>query len=117
MGEAKRRGNKEQRTKQALQEFIPTPISKIKEEMNIPIDAVLLGHVIHLPESDEFLASYEEREVMNLTAWTKTPSSAKCFPDFHKAVSILKELERPNRETLLCLLFEDDKGFYLAYSL
>ena len=116
MGEAKRRGSKEERIYQALDDFSPISTSQIKDEMNIPQDAVSLGYVIHLPESDEFLGDYRSGNIMFHTAWTSTPSLAKRFSDFHEAVVIVKELERPDRDTILCLLFEDENRFYVAYS-
>lgn len=116
MGEAKRRGSKEERMNQALDDFSPISISQIKAEMNIPQDAVSLGYVIHLPESDEFLGDYQDGNIILRTAWTPTPSLAKRISDFHKAVAIVKELERPDRDTILCLLFEDKNRFYVAYS-
>lgn len=116
MGEAKRRGSQSETIKQAYENFIPRSISEIKEEMNVPMDADLLGYVIHLPESDEFLATFEEKGIMHFTTWTPTPALAKRFSDFHEAFEIMKELERPTRDTFVCLLFEDNNRFYVAYS-
>lgn len=116
MGEAKRRGSKKERMEQALHTYKPTSTDEIKRQMGLSEDCSFLGYVIHLPESDEFLAKFEDDEYSTMKLWGAIPHLAIRYHDFHEAVKVLKAVSQPGRQTLLALLWEDDDRYFITVS-
>ncbi len=116
MGEAKNRGSKQERFHQALDSFKPTSHDEIRKEMGLSSDCSCLGYVIHLPKTDEFLSKFEDNEDSTLKGWAPIPDLAICYDDFHEAVKVLKAVSRPDRETLLALLWEDETQYFITIS-
>lgn len=59
MGQAKKRGSREQRIAESLG-LKERSLEEIKREFGLPATAKFLGYGVHLPESDEFLAMLEQ---------------------------------------------------------
>ena len=97
MGQAKNRGSLEDRIKQAQEKKANTEtitISEAMKKLNLPESAQFSGYVIHLPESDEFLANIDETEEMVKYAYAKTPIFAKKYENAEDAIAIAKEIEK-----------------------
>ena len=113
MGEANRRGNRENRVKQALDKYKAVSIETVKEELGLPDTAEFLGYVIHLPEKDEFIGGIKDDKFMKKWAWVKTPELALRFDDFKKAV---KERGDCNGNPVIALLFDVDDKYYVGWT-
>lgn len=113
MGETKRRGAKGQRIEQALDEHKPVSTDQVKMELGIPNEADLIGYVVHLPESDEFLSQIEDTSDLIHRTWAKTPELALRYEDFHKAKF---EVERYGKGSVVALLFDLDDQMMVGWS-
>ena len=54
----------------------------------LPQGTKFVGHVVHLPETDEFLARYTENEIGVGYVWSKTIVQAKEFSKLKNAIKI-----------------------------
>jgi len=113
MGEANRRGNRENRVKQALDKYKATSVEAVKEELGLPDTAEFLGYVIHLPEKDEFLGDIKDDNFMKKWAWVKTPEFALRFDDFRTAI---KERNDCKGNPIIALLFDVDDKYYVGWT-
>lgn len=116
MGQAKNRGSQGERVNQALEKFKPVSTELLRQKLELSEDSSFIGYVIHLPESDEFLAEFRDDDFMTLKKWASTPKQAICYDDFHEAVKVLKTISTPTRETLLAALWEDDIHYFVTVS-
>jgi hypothetical protein len=78
MGQAKLRGNRDERIAKVLG-LREVSIADIKKEYGLSEDAVFLGYGIHLEKSDEFLAEFSESGYAIKKIWAKTPEMALTF--------------------------------------
>lgn len=113
MGEAKRRGSRAERIKQALDNYKATPIEAVKKELGLPDTAKFLGYVIHLPDKDEFLADVKDDAIMKKWAWAKGPELALRFDNFKEAV---KERNDCKGNPIIALLFDVDDKYYVGWT-
>lgn len=112
MGQAKQRGSREERIKQAQERELEgerITIEEAKKRLNLPDNTEFKGYVIHLPDKDEFLSIFEETEAMVNTAYTKLPDLAKVFHSIESAVDVAEEITK--HRLLICLLFESDQQY------
>lgn len=116
MGESKKRGSKQERIEQALNRYKPTSIDEIRRQMGLPDGSSFLGYVIHLPESDEFLAHFDDSDHKIVKLWAAIPDLAIRYQDFHHAVKVLKAVSQSGRQTLLALLWEEDSQYFVTIS-
>jgi hypothetical protein len=81
-------------------------IKKLYEEVGLPKNTKFRGYVLHLPESDEFLASAERIDNYGSInyMWSKIPDLALIFKKHIKAVRELQEYGKNN--VTLCLLLD-----------
>lgn len=85
MGQAKRRGTREERIQQARDRHKPVSLDKVREELGLPPTAQFLGYVVHSPRADEFLVQRKESQIMDGWAWAKSPSLARVYEQFSEA--------------------------------
>jgi len=78
LGQAKLRGNRDERIANALG-LREMSINDVKKEYGLSQDAKFLGYGIHLEKSDEFLAAFDEVGDVTRKAWAKTPEAALTF--------------------------------------
>ncbi|WP_083704983.1 hypothetical protein [Motiliproteus sp. MSK22-1] len=78
---------------------------RLKKSLGLPKDFKFKGYVLHLDDSDEFLATYQENEIFLRTGWTPFPEMAKVFK---KPKHVLKILNERDKGGLICYLFEND---------
>lgn len=112
MGQAKQRGSREVRIKQAQERKLEgerITIEETKKHLNLPEGSEFKGYVIHLPDTDEFLSVFEETEAMVNTAYAKIPDLAKVFQSIESAVEVAEEITK--HRLFICLLFESDKQY------
>lgn len=86
MGQAKQRGNLQERIKQAeeRQDNFYGEVISVEEalkKLDLPSDAQPNGFVIHLPERDEFVGMINENNLAFSVAYVKTPDLAKNYED------------------------------------
>jgi hypothetical protein len=113
MGEASRRGNRENRVTQALDKYKASSIEAVKEELGLPDTAEFLGYVIHLPEKDEFLGGIKNDICIKKWAWVGAPGLALRFHDFRVAV---KERNDCNGNPVIALLFDVDDKYFVGWT-
>jgi len=89
VGQAKQRGNRDERIAKALG-LREVSIADIKREYGLSEDAVLLGYGVHLEKSDEFLAAFDESLDVTRKAWAKTPEAALTFQSIADAHHVSK---------------------------
>lgn len=89
MGQAKQRGNRDERIAKALG-LREVSLSDIKKEYGLAEDAAFLGYGVHLEKSDEFLAAFDESLDVTRKAWAKTPEAALTFQSIADAHHVSK---------------------------
>lgn len=114
MGEAKSRGSKGERFQQALEKFKPVSTKDLRQKLGLSENSSFLGYVIHLPESDEFLADFQDDDFLTLKKWAAIPDLALRYDDFHEAVKVLKAISTSTRETVLSVLWENDTHYFIT---
>ncbi|QCF28097.1 hypothetical protein [Hydrocarboniclastica marina] len=72
--------------------------------MGVPLDAVLCGFVVHLPDSDEFLAMANESESVSAKAWVKTPERAYHYGHPEEAREAIRGYGKA--EAVVCAVFD-----------
>ncbi|UOF19506.1 hypothetical protein [Pseudomonas syringae] len=118
MGQAKDRGPIEKRLAQSVEakrrvaeslELVRRNLDELREELGLPSGAPFLGYVVHIPESDEFLANFNGITFASYRSWTKNPAMARRFEDFIDAyILVQKDIE------IVVGLFETDDQFIVA---
>lgn len=112
MGQAKQRGSREERIKQAQDQKLEgerISIEEAKKRLNLPEGTEFRGYVINLPDRDEFLSTFDETEDLINTAYAKIPDLAKVFHSIESAVEVAEEITK--HRLFICLLFEADKQY------
>lgn len=89
MGQAKQRGNRDERIAKALG-LREVSLSDIKKEYGLSEDAKFLGYGVHLEKADEFLAAFDESRDVTRKAWAKTPEAALTFQSIADAHDVSK---------------------------
>ncbi|WP_147480474.1 hypothetical protein [Pseudomonas coronafaciens] len=112
MGQAKDRGPIEKRLAQSVEAkrrvaeslgLVRRNLDELREELGLPSGAPFLGYVVHIPESDEFLANFNGITSASYRSWTKNPAMARRFEDFIDAyIFVQKDIE------IVVGLFETD---------
>lgn len=113
MGQAKQRGSREERIKQAQEQKLEgkrITIEEAKKRLNLSEGTEFRGYVINLPDTDEFLSTFEETEALVNIAYAKIPDLAKVFHSIESAVEVAEEITK--HRLLICLLFESDKQYF-----
>ncbi|MDC7716589.1 hypothetical protein PQU95_05105 [Vogesella sp. DC21W] len=109
MGQAKKRGSREQRIADALGLNQRTLVD-IKKEYGLPATAEFLGYGVHLPVPDEFLAMFEDTAVATKKAWCKNPQAALTMDSFADAY----ETSRKCRDSTVVGIFDLGDQIYVA---
>lgn len=84
MGQAKRRGSRDDRIAEALG-LKQRKLEDIRRELGLPDSAEFLGYVVHIPESEEFLHSVQDSLGAVTRSFAKTPDLALPFESFGDA--------------------------------
>lgn len=110
MGQAKQRGNFEERKKQAESlvekyDLKPRNLKDTIKELGLPENTSFNGYVVHLPEPDEFLATLEENNIVVRRAFARTPTLAMNFDNVEEAIQIVNDLDY---HAQVCALLETD---------
>lgn len=85
MGQAKNRGEREERIARAhgLRQL---NLNDVKKKYGLSEDAKYLGYAVHLEESDEFLLELVDTPSQTTRKWAKTPELAKRYERFNLAL-------------------------------
>lgn len=87
-----------------------TPIEDVIKELGLPENSEYMGYVIHLPETDEFLAKVKwDKHGSGSFMISKTPEIAKQYWNYKKA---LKDSERYGKNSKVCILFDAGDRYY-----
>jgi len=87
MGQANRRGSRDQRIAEAMG-LQRRSVSEIRTEYGLPESAALLGYAVHLEKQDEFLAEYSNMAAAVRKLWAKTPELALRFNSISEAIDV-----------------------------
>lgn len=101
MGQAKQRGNRDQRIAKALG-LRERSLSDIKMDFGLADDAKFLGYAVHLVERDEFLAAFECSDDKTIKAWSDRPDTAMCFETLGEAFDIAEQC----RDSVVICMFD-----------
>lgn len=112
MGESKKRDILQERVNQAKCKNKYT-IAELHEKYGLPENAVFCGYVIHLPESDEFLAELIINSSFTQRLFSKTPEMAKVFQTYKKAEKAGKHCKQ---RCNVGLLFDIGDQYYVLGS-
>ena len=88
-------------------------ISKLRKEMQLPANAVFHGWLIHNPERDDFLHSFNEGRLTTETTWTQTPDGAFDFKEFILARHIFERLQLKGKAVIVAS-FDLDQQIIIA---
>lgn len=118
MGQAKNRGTLSERLAQSVEAkrkvaedlgLVKRDLADLRKEFDLPADTPFCGYVVHIPETDEFLASFRENDKSAHRGWAKSPALAHRFEHFADAYT----LARGGREIVVGL-FETPTQFVVA---
>ena len=84
-------------------------VEEVIEELGLPPETKYLGYVVYLPNEDEFLGFIKETSRAIKRGFVKTPSGAKVYQSYKKA---LRDAGRCKQKAEPNLLF--DIGDHLA---
>lgn len=84
-------------------------VEEVIEELGLPPETKYLGYVVYLPNEDEFLGFIKETSRAIKRGFAKTPSGAKVYQSYKKA---LRDAGRCKQKAEPNLLF--DIGDHLA---
>lgn len=114
MGQSKQRGTFEKRKRQANERLkrdyglFEVNIQEFIKNSDLPENSKLLGYVVNIPHSDEYLADIHFGDgVVNKTI-AKIPALAKVFDDIEDA---LKARDEFSYSVDICLMFETDQQY------
>lgn len=98
-------------------DWVPKSLGEVKAAYGLPTDAVFLGYVVHLPDSEEFLVSVQKfpRRWHQLGAgwlWAKHPGMAKVFGDHRAAWRVVQDCDRA---AAVVHLFDVGDQFFVAF--
>ncbi|WP_421863109.1 hypothetical protein [Motiliproteus sp.] len=83
--------------------IVKRKVADIIKEYDLPQETQLLGYVVHIEESDEFLAVHENTSEMERWGWSHTPENAKLYRRSDKAIKVA---QRCKSEAMVCSLFD-----------
>lgn len=119
MGEAKNKGSRDDRIKQAQERRCAVAeslgmqkrqIAEIMEELGLPPESTFHGYAVHIPASDEFLIEHRDQPDSSARKWAKTPALAKCFHEFADAY----QNARADRGEIVVGVFETETQFFVS---
>lgn len=112
MGEAKRRGNREQRVADAIAAR-PTP-ETVRAQMGFPETVKFHGYVVCLPDSGEFLAGTGcTAEGVSIFKYGPTPDSAQTWVTYRLAERAAGQIER--HRTNVGYLYDEENQWLLGF--
>lgn len=116
MGQAKKRGSLEERTKQAQERQdnfygINAKVEDVRKELGLPDDAQSVGYVIHLPDPDEFVTEIIDNDMAFSVAYAKLPKMAKIYDEPELAITDAKKITK--HKLLVCVLFESSQQYII----
>ena len=120
MGQAKRRGSKEQRIADAQNRKLEqlgvneVNIAKLLADQGLPDDCEMLGYIIYLEERDEFLAAFEDDELATRASYAKTPEHALRIHDMNEVLRISQWVGKKHDVTVSLLFDCDSMGQYIV---
>lgn len=111
MGEAKKRGTKEQRADSAVKRQ-KVSIDFVKAELGLPESSAFMGYVIYNEFNDDYLASTSDKPTHRANTYVKNPESALRFQDYRQAISTSNAIMKT---TKLGLLFDTGDQYIVAF--
>lgn len=109
MGQAKKRGTREERLAQRLG-LVERSLDELKRDLGVPADAEFLGYGVHLEESDEFLSEFGDQGSVTRKMWVKTPELAKLYMEFSGAY----DMSRKCPGSVVVGIFDSEKQVWVA---
>lgn len=112
MGEAKRRGNRDQRIAHAVAAQA-TPES-VRVSMGLPDSCRFHGYVVHLPDTDEFLLnSSVAAPGVSVLQYGARPDHAKTWASYRDAERMAAQIKK--HRTVVAYLFDNDNQWLLGF--
>jgi hypothetical protein len=84
---------------------------EIKERLRLPSGSEFCGYIVHLPDSDEFLALISDRPDITTRGFVKSPGYAKIYEDYRDAI---RDANKCRNRVIVCLLIDNDDNFIVA---
>ena len=113
MGEAKRRGSQTERVEAAIG-AVPSP-EAMRESMGFAASAKFVGYVVHLPDSDEFLAdAMVSQRGVTVYRYGANPDLAKVFADYRGAAKQAAQIQK--HRTVVAYLFDHDNQWLVGFT-
>ncbi|SOY77489.1 hypothetical protein CBM2589_U10006 [Cupriavidus taiwanensis] len=82
--------------------------------MGFPESCKFVGYIVHLPDSDEFLAGASEPEPgAFLYKYAATPDLAKAYPNFRTALKIADGIQK--HRTVVAYLFDHGTQWLVGF--
>lgn len=99
MGQAKQRGDRNERRRQAIeraaQGLVVPKIDALREAHGIDAAAVFLGYVVRFPDDDTFVHTYNGRADAMHASMVKGPERAQVFATPDDAMRVAATFDRP----------------------
>lgn len=112
MGEAKKRGNRDQRIAHAIAAQ-PTA-ETVRVGMGLPETCQFHGYVVHLPDTDEFLAgSGVTAPGVSAFKYGASPDHAKTWSSYRDAERAAAQIKK--HRTVVAYLFDNDNQWLLGF--
>ncbi len=92
-------------------DWILRSVEEVKQFPGFPSDAVFIGYVVHLRDTDEFLVSAKQRGGVTARTWSKLPNHARVFKSHKQAWSFALDCDNHTPEVIH--LFETPTQFWV----
>lgn len=86
-------------------------IKEVVKELGLPKGTQFDGFIVHLPESDEFLAMSIEDEYSEQRAWIPMPDMAHRYKSQEEAEA---EVKKYDKGAVVCLLFDTGDQYIVS---
>ncbi|MGC5887707.1 hypothetical protein [Ralstonia pseudosolanacearum] len=112
MGEAKRRGNRDQRIADAV--AAQTTPESVRVAMGLPETCRFHGYVVHLPDTDEFLVNGGVTAPgVSVFQYGSSPDHAKTWSSYRDAERAAAQIKK--HRTMVAYLFDNDNQWLLGF--
>ena len=94
--------------------YVPRTLADTIKELGLPSNTQCLGHIVHLEESDEFLAEESGDDTHQSYAWSKIPDLSKIWDSQLEAAKVAKEY---GKSSVVALLLETENQYMVLPNL
>jgi hypothetical protein len=95
-------------------QYVPRSISDTIKELGLPSNTQCVGHIVHLEDTDEFLAETTGDDTCQGNVWSKIPDLSKIWDSQLDAAKFAKEY---GKSSMVAMLLETDKQYMVLPSI